>query len=237
MGLIIPYKPPVSLIIAGFFKILQTCQWACGSTDKRCQSTPATSHCHCASLIEKQGSLTFGQTKQPRCRRRWQSQTPFPSQTKSRNLLPGRFLNTNTDPAHGECPKDCWTIIDSPSMPRRMSTGATASQIRSGAGISPDTLAARPAMKLTLMPVIPAGGLWRGARRFDPSPSLQPVSVLTPTEWAYGRHGIQINGLKMFCGSSLPVGNSLLVTGRCFAKVLRAVSSVSLMPFLSSIKN
>jgi hypothetical protein len=177
-----------------------------------------------------------GQTKHPRCRRRWQSQTPFPSHTNSRNLLPGRFLNTNTEPAQGDCPKDCCTIIDNPSMPRRISTGATASQIRSGLGISPDTLAAHPAIKLTLMPAVPTGGLWHGARRFDPLPSFQPVPVLTPAMWANGCYGIQIIGLKRSCGSTLPVGNSLLVSGRCFATVQCAVSSVSLMPFLSSIK-
>jgi hypothetical protein len=91
-------------------------------------------------------------------------------------------------------------------------------------------------MKLTLMPAIPTGGLWHGARRFDPLPSLQPVSVLTPVAWAIVCYDIQINGLKKFCGSTLPAGNSLLVSSRCFATVQCAVSSVSLMPFLSSIK-
>lgn len=106
-----------------------TCQRASGTADKRCQSTPVTSHCHCVALTKKHGSLVLGQTKLPRCRRRWHNQTPLPSQSNSRRRLPALLRNTIADPAQGACPKPCWAIADKPSMPRRMSTGDTANQI------------------------------------------------------------------------------------------------------------
>jgi hypothetical protein len=37
---------------------------------------------------------------------------------------------------------------------------------------------------------------------------------------------IQINALKIFCGSNLPVDNSLLVTVRCFATALYVDANV-----------
>jgi hypothetical protein len=37
--------------------------------DRRCQSTPATSHCHCSALICQLASPACGQTNWPRCRR------------------------------------------------------------------------------------------------------------------------------------------------------------------------
>lgn len=119
----------------------QTCQLGSGKRDKRCQSTPAASQSHCARLRQTPASVTFGQTKPPRCNRRWHNQTPLPSHTSKRNRFPALFLNTNAAPEHGACPKASWTIIDKPSIPRRISTGDTASHMCSGSPIKPAPVA------------------------------------------------------------------------------------------------
>jgi hypothetical protein len=58
-------------------------------------------------------------------------------------------------------------------MPRLMSTGATASQIRSGFGINPGTLTTHPVRKPITLPATPTGGLSHGAKQFDPVQALQ----------------------------------------------------------------
>ena len=120
-----------------------TCQLAEGTADKRCQSTPAINHCHCSKVTEKHGSDTFGQMKRPLCNLRWHNHTPVPSQSTTLMRLPERLRKTNADPEQGACPRVCWTSIDKPSMPRRMSTGATANQIAAGFVINPGIVRAR----------------------------------------------------------------------------------------------
>ena len=134
-----------------------TCQRASGTADRRCQSTPETSQCHCASLTKKQGSVVLGQTKPPLCRRRWHSHTPLPSQISNRKRFPALFRNTNAIPEHGACPRASWTIIDKPSMPRRMSTGITASQICAGSPIKSDPATTSIATALIPSQAIPSG--------------------------------------------------------------------------------
>src|SRR5690606_39351025 len=60
------------------------------------------------------------------------NQTPVPSHNSTLMRLPARLQNTNAEPEHGECPSACCTIIDKPSMPRRISTGPATSQMRPG---------------------------------------------------------------------------------------------------------
>jgi hypothetical protein len=141
----------------------QTCQLGSGKRDKRCQSTPAASQSHCARLRQTPASVIFGQTKPPRCNRRWHNQTPLPSHTSKRNRFPALFLNTNATPEHGACPKASWTIIDKPSIPRRISTGATANQICNGSPII--KVPARPPTTNSPIPsqAIPIGVLGRNA--------------------------------------------------------------------------
>jgi hypothetical protein len=127
-------------IKTGYF---YTCQLAQGTADKRCQSTPLINHCHCSKVTEKHGSVNFGQMKRPSCSRRWHNHTPVPSQSTTLMRLPERLRNTNADPEQGACPKACWTTIDKPSMPRRMSTGETANQIAAGFDINPDIVRAQ----------------------------------------------------------------------------------------------
>ena len=139
-----PYKYWVFMatndLKTGYF---YTCQLAAGTADKRCQSTPVISHCHCSNVTKKHASLTLGQMKRPLCNRRWHSHTPVPSQTTTLIRLPERLRNTNADPEQGARPKACWTTIDSPSMPRRMSTGETANQIATGFDINPGIVKAQ----------------------------------------------------------------------------------------------
>ena len=129
------------LINKGFYLFCQAVKCAGGNADNRCQSTPAISHSHFACVNVKQGSFDFGQTNLPWCKRRWHSHTPVPSHNNTLTRLPARLQNIKAEPAQGARCKDCCTTSDKPSMPRRISTGSTASQIFPGMAISPDILA------------------------------------------------------------------------------------------------
>ena len=137
-----------------------TCQLAEGTADKRCQSTPVISHCHCSNVTKKHASLTLGQMKRPLCKRRWHNQTPVPSQTTTLMRLPERLRKTNADPEQGACPKACWTSIDKPSIPRRISTGETANQIAAGFDINPDIVRARLTSAEKCCAAVPMNVLW-----------------------------------------------------------------------------
>jgi len=137
-----------------------TCQLAQGTADKRCQSTPAISHCHCSNVTKKHTSLILGQMKRPLCKRRWHNHAPVPSQSTTLMRLPERLRKTNADPEQGACPKACWTIIDNPSMPRRMSTGSTANQIAAGFVINPDIVIDRLTSAGRCCQVAPMHVLW-----------------------------------------------------------------------------
>jgi hypothetical protein len=137
-----------------------TCQLAQGAADKRCQSTPVINHCHCSNVTKKHASLTLGQMKRPLCNRRWHNQTPVPSQTTTLMRLPERLRKTNADPEQGACPKVCWTSIDKPSIPRRMSTGETANQIAAGCVINPDIVIAQLTSAEKCYPAVPMYILW-----------------------------------------------------------------------------
>ena len=144
-------------IKAGYF---YTCQLAEGTADKRCQSTPVINHCHCSNVTKKDSSLTLGHKKRPLCNRRWHNHTPVPSQTTTLMRVPERLRKTNADPEQGACPKACWTTIDSPSMPRRMSTGETANQIAAGFVINPGIVRARLTSAGRCCPAAPTPVLW-----------------------------------------------------------------------------
>ena len=137
-----------------------TCQLAEGTADKRCQSTPVINHCHCSNVTKKPASVTLGQMKRPLCKRRWHNHTPVPSQTTTLMRLPERLRKTNADPEQGACPKACWTTIDKPSIPRRMSTGATANQIAAGFVINPGIVIARLTSAGRCCPAAPTPVLW-----------------------------------------------------------------------------
>jgi len=137
-----------------------TCQLAEGTVDKRCQSTPVINHCHCSNVTEKHALLTLGQMKRPLCNRRWHNQTPVPSQTTTLIRLPERLRKTNADPEQGACPKACWTTIDKPSIPRRMSTGATANQIAAGFAINPGIVKAQLTSAEKCCAAVPMNVLW-----------------------------------------------------------------------------
>ena len=83
--------------------------------------------------------------------------TPLPSQTSNRKRFPALFRNTNAIPEHGTCPKASWTIMDKPSMHRRMSTGITASQICAGSPIKSDPATTSIATALIPSQAIPSG--------------------------------------------------------------------------------
>lgn len=137
-----------------------TCQLAEGTADKRCQSTPVINHCHCSNVTKKHSSLTLGQMKRPLCNRRWHNHTPVPSQTTTLMRLPERLRKTNADPAQGACPKACWTTIDKPSIPRRMSTGATANQIAAGFVINPGIVRAQLTSAVKCCQAVPMNARW-----------------------------------------------------------------------------
>ena len=137
-----------------------TCQLAEGTADKRCQSTPVINHCHCSNVTKKHGSVALGQIKRPLCNRRWHNHTPVPSQTTTLMRLPERLRKTNADPEQGACPKACWTSIDNPSMPRRMSTGATANQIAAGFVINPDIVRAQLTSAVKCCQAVPMRVFW-----------------------------------------------------------------------------
>jgi hypothetical protein len=137
-----------------------TSQLAAGTADKRCQSTPVINHCHCSNVTKKHASLTLGQMKWPLCKRRWHNQTPVPSQTTTLMRLPERLRKTNADPEQSGCPKACWTIIDKPSIPRRMSTGETANQIAAGFVINPDIVRAQLTSEEKCCSAVPMRSLW-----------------------------------------------------------------------------
>jgi hypothetical protein len=145
-----------------FSGCIQTCHWAFGIADKRCQSTPIINQRHCSGVSEKHGSDSFGQMKPPRCKRRWHSQTPVPSQTSTLIRLPGRLRNMKASPAQGLCPNACWTTMESPSMPRRMSTGWTASQMAGGWDIRPGIAGARLTSVVKRYWAPPVIGRWSG---------------------------------------------------------------------------
>ena len=144
-------------IKAGYF---YTCQLAEVTAEKRCQSTPVINHCHCSNVTKKHASLTLGQMKRPLCNRRWHNHTPVPSQTTTLMRLPERLRKTNADPEQGACPKACWTSIDKPSIPRRISTGETANQIAAGFVNNPDIVRARLTRAEKCCPVAPTPVLW-----------------------------------------------------------------------------
>src|SRR5450631_1906435 len=144
-------------IKAGYF---YTCQLAEGTADKHCQSTPVINHCHCSNVTKKHGSVTLGQMKRPSCKRRWHNHTPVPSHTTTLMRVPERLRKTNADPEQGACPKACWTTIDKPSIPRRMSTGETANQIASGLVINPDIVRAQLTSEEKCCLAVPMSILW-----------------------------------------------------------------------------
>src|SRR5664279_4237956 len=98
--------------------------------------------------------------KRPLCNRRWHNHTPVPSQSTTLMRLPERLRKTNADSEQGACPKACWTTIDKPSMPRRMSTGATANQIAAGFDINPDIVIAQLASAEKCCQAVLMIGLW-----------------------------------------------------------------------------
>jgi len=191
-------------------RLVQACQCALGSADKRChksawsgfaltrrasgriarcESTPATSQCHCASVTWKTVSPAVGQTKPPRCRRRWHSQTPSPKaptvgavpqqqlQAVARPVADThRAHDTNAEPAHGGCPNACWTMADRPSVPLRMSMGDTANQMCGGHGISPGIATAPP----TKPPIRPAAAQASGRPRAAAPKVRMPALGLVP---------------------------------------------------------
>lgn len=61
---------PGAPICAGPRRLAHSRHEAGAGADRRCQSTPATSHCHCSSLSSHTASPACGQTKWPRCKRR-----------------------------------------------------------------------------------------------------------------------------------------------------------------------
>ena len=132
-----------------------TCQLAEGTADKHCQSTPVINHCHCSKVTKKHASLTLGQMKRPLCNRRWHNHTPVPSQTTTLMRLPERLRKSNAAPEQGACPKACWTSIDKPSIPRRISTGETANQIAAGFVNNPDIVRARLTRAEKCCPAVP----------------------------------------------------------------------------------
>lgn len=84
--------------------------------DRRCQSTPATNHCHCSALICQLASSAWGQMNWPRCSRRKHIHTPVPSQHTSLRRVPRRLANTYAVPSHGGRPCACCTCSDRPSI-------------------------------------------------------------------------------------------------------------------------
>jgi hypothetical protein len=116
---------------------------------------------------------------------------------------------------------------DKPSMPRRMSTGATASQIRPGFAISPDTLTTHPARQPTPLSATLTGGLSHGAGQFAPLLLLQPgqelAQVMVPIAH---RCETQTTALKRSCGSTRVADKSPLAVGWHFATALCDVASV-----------
>lgn len=147
----------INSLKTGYF---YTCQLAEGTAGKRCQSTPVINHYHCSNVTKKHGSVALGQIKRPLCNRRWHNHTPVPSQTTTLMRLPERLRKTNADPEQGACPKSCWTSIDKPSMPRRMSTGATANQIAAGFVINPDMVRAQLTSAVKCCQAVPMRVLW-----------------------------------------------------------------------------
>ena len=81
---------PGAPICAGPCRLAHSRHKAGAGADRRCQSTPAISHCHCSSLSSHTASPACGQTKWPLCKRRWHSHRPLPSQHTSLS----RLLNT-----------------------------------------------------------------------------------------------------------------------------------------------
>jgi hypothetical protein len=113
--------------------------------------------------------------------RRGKPAKPFPSRYTPADILALAELDTlhgtlsgpATKPSQG-FDRSAWcTCSDSPSAPSRMSTGATASQIAFGQGISPGIAATPPASAATPPTATQAAGPGATARR-APGPPPQP---------------------------------------------------------------
>lgn len=135
---------------------------------KRRQSTPAINHAHCGCVNTMPPSPERCQTNRPRCKRRWHSHTPVPSHSNTLMRLPARLQNTNAEPEHGERCNACSTNTGNPSIPRRMSTGSTISQIFPGFAIK-DTSATPPANAAIPSTAVPAHDCsFRGDAAYSP---------------------------------------------------------------------
>jgi hypothetical protein len=79
----IGWKPCFTRVLAGFSGRFQSLAPSGKTASRRCQSTPETSHSHCAGDRLKNPSPGLGQVKEPLCKRRWASHTPLPSQANT----------------------------------------------------------------------------------------------------------------------------------------------------------
>jgi len=197
-------------------RLVQACQCAWGSADKRChksawsgfaltrrasgriarcESTPATSQCHlcprgyCASVTWKTVSPAVGQTKPPRCKRRWHSQTPSPK-APTIDAVPQQQLQAVARPVaeheRGACARRLpQRLLDDGRQavgvlahlcPAGMSTGDTANQMCGGHGISPGIATAPP----TTPPICPTAVQACGRPRAAGSRAWIPALGLVP---------------------------------------------------------
>lgn len=176
--------------------------------------------------------------KWPRCSRRWHNQTPLPSHSSSFRRLPARLRNTNAEPAHGACSNACCTMADRPSMPRRRSTGSTASQICGGASIKPGIAAAPPARRLKWSAAVPGDGLGRTATpdirhallRFEPGPGSRSAAT---SARAFGNPTV---GRRTYGYPGRAAGNTPTALNRYGARLRYDRATVLIRPLLILVK-